>query len=110
MHESLTSPHKNSLPYKVKTLCARLVLVYIKKTTFLRHLFRALSFVCVVTCTIQQGGCAHTTCSCCFAQQYLFFLMDDLKVLLGNLCSGHIRMLCLISKHFGPQFFSELKV
>jgi hypothetical protein len=61
-----------------------------KKIHFVRYLSRALSFVCVVTYAIQQGGCTHTTCSCCFAQQYLFFLVDDLKVILGNLCTGHV--------------------
>ena len=73
-----------------------------KKLHFVRYLFRLLSFVCVVICTIQQGGCAHTICSCYFAQQYLFFFVDDLKVILGNLCTGHIRESCLILKHFGP--------
>ena len=69
---------------------------------FVRYSFRATSFVCVVIYATQQGGCTHTTCSCCFAQQYLFFLVDDLKVISDNLCTGHIRTLFLILKHFGP--------
>ena len=73
-----------------------------KKLHFVRYLFRALSFVYVVTCTIRQGGWAHTICSCYFAQQYLFFHVDDLEVILRNLCTGHFRTFCLILKHFDP--------
>ena len=73
MHENLTLPHKNSLPYEVKVICLRLVLVCIK-TKFLyfisvinqldaQHFCFTISFISCLYILFHASTCFEHMCS-----------------------------------------------